>query len=122
MKQFFILAMLVFSTAAFSQTIQQVDKDIKKLSDNMKSLDQQKLSLDSLNEQLEQSIRASTARIDSASRAMEAERMAKNMDYFMQEQTARNAASKKRIWMYFGVGAFFLTVLVAGLLRKSKKQ
>jgi septal ring factor EnvC (AmiA/AmiB activator) len=122
MRILLLIAFCSFFIPAFSQDIKQIENNSRKVRDNMKEIEQQRASLDSINKELNSSIEKSISKTDSILRAEDVKRMTENSgNYFLQLQREQARAQKKKMWLYFGMGGAFLAVFIAGMMRRAKK-
>ncbi|MEP6675516.1 MAG: hypothetical protein ABJA78_10180 [Ferruginibacter sp.] len=116
---------LLIISICFAATIsaQNLDTKIKALKDSFISMDKQKASLDSLNNQLTKDIDRQSQAIDSAIRAKDMEHMNENSaNYFASMSRERDKEQKRKMWLYFAMGGGGIIILIVGLMRKGKKR
>ncbi len=81
-----------------------------------------KQQIDSTNRSLEATMNRLKQSQDSARTAQIQKDAARNGEMILRLYNERQAKQKKQMFLYLGLGIFFLAVLVFGLMRKGKKK
>lgn len=121
MRLFLVILLAAFTSLCYADTVppRKQSMDLKK---EMNDISSQRAEVDSMNERLNKSIMESISKTDSVLRAKDLERMTEqSANYFSQLSRENERLQKRKMWMYLGLGAFFLVVLIVGLSRKAKK-
>jgi spermidine/putrescine-binding protein len=85
-------------------------------------LKQQTAQLDSSNKNLNDAMNNMQQSLDSLRNAEMQKQAQRSGDMMMQWNKERQAKQKKQMFIYLGLGIFFLVVLVFGLMRKGKRK
>lgn len=118
MKKILIAACLLVGmvTSAQKTDMQQLSEQIKKSAAEAR---EQRMKTDSLSKSISEMITRQSDSIQKAQIQRDAERSGQMM---LQWHNERVAQQKKKMFMYFGLGAFFFAVLIVSLLRKRKQN
>lgn len=118
MKKILVAACLFWGMVASAQKtdMQQLSEQIKKSAAEAR---EQRAKTDSLSKSINDMITRQSDSIQKAQIERDAERSGQMM---LQWHNERIAKQKRNMYMYFGLGIFFLAVLIVGLLRKRKQN
>jgi septal ring factor EnvC (AmiA/AmiB activator) len=118
MKQILAIACLLLGLAATAQKtdMQQLNDQIKKSAAEVK---QQMAQTDSLRKSIDNMLKQ---QLDSQRKSQIARDAQRSGDMMLQWHNERQAKQKRKMFLYFGLGIFFLGVLVVGLMRKGKQK
>jgi peptidoglycan hydrolase CwlO-like protein len=83
---------------------------------------QMKQQMDSSSKNLAATMKNAQQTLDSLRNAQIQQQAQRSGEMMAQWQNERQAKQKKKMFVYLGIGALFLGVLLFGILRKSKKQ
>lgn len=118
MKKILVAACLLMGTVAIAQNteMQQLSEQIKKSAAEAR---EQRMKTDSLSKSINDMLMRQT---DSLQKAQLRQDAMRNGDVIMRWHNESVAKQKRKMYLYFGMGIFFLAVLIVGLLRKRKQN
>jgi hypothetical protein len=118
MKQLLAIACLLWGMAAAAQKsdMQQLSEQIKKSAAEARA---QRAKTDSLSKSINNMI---TRQYDSMQKAQIEQDAKRSGEMMLQWHKERQVKQKRQMFLYFGLGIFFLAVLVIGLMRKGKQK
>jgi len=122
MKIFFVA--LLFSMTTLYGSAQKRSQPTLEHIDNekmQKQIDSSMRELDSMNARINDGYKQTMHTMDSVNNHLQQEQNDRNLDEFVRMQKENDAKAKKAMWIRLGLGAFFLGVLIFGLLRRRKK-
>jgi ribosomal protein L9 len=100
--------------AAFTANA-QTNESLKTQADGLKQ------QMESNRKKIDSSMNALQKRLDSQHTAQIKMEAARNGEMILRWHNERQAKQKKQMFLYLGMGIFFLVVLIFGLMRKKKK-
>jgi hypothetical protein len=118
MKKILVAACLLMGTVTIAQKtdMQQLSEQIKKSAAEVR---EQRMKTDSLSKSINDMI---ARRTDSLQKAQLRQDAMRNGDMILRWQKESQAKQKKKMFIYLGMGIFFLAVLIVGLMRKRKQN